>query len=203
MLTVWCYRPLCNHTSAGKVAWTWVGNSTPHILHHHSELTATFRLMFFTHAHIHKNLHHMMWLNLEVISHRLCFHTFSAQVCLNSALLSRFILFDHSCVFVVCVSEAMLHCLYGLQCLRLELNGKRGKKREKKQTVSLHQSWQLLLFHITSSPLVPIFIATHLSPCHHICIHPPANYTAPFPQTTLISNDVFSACVGIRNINGG
>lgn len=47
------------------------------------------------------------------------------------------------------------------------------------------------------------FIATHLSPCHHICIHPPANYTAPFPQTTLISNDVFSACIGIGNINGG
>lgn len=146
----------------------------------------------------------------EAISRRLCSYTFSAQLCLPaqlclySALLSRFILFDHSCVFVVCVSEAMLHCLYGLRCLRLELNGNRKKKRkEAPQPVSLHQSWQLLLFHITRSPLAPIFIATHLSPCHHICIHPPANYTAPFPQTTLISNDVFSACVGIRNINGG
>lgn len=77
------------------------------------------------------------------------------------------------------------------------------KKKEATQPASLHQSWQLLLFHITRSPLVPIFIATHLSPCHHICLHPPANYTSPFPQTTLISSDVFSACVGIRNINGG
>lgn len=151
-------------------------------------------------------------IEFEAISRCLWFHTFSAQVCLPSqvclysALLSRFILFDHSCVFVVCVSEAMLHCLYGLRRLRLELNGNRGggkKEKEAPQPVSLHQSWQLLLFHITRSPLVPIFIATHLSPCHHICIHPPANYTAPFPQTTLISNDVFSACVGIWNINGG
>lgn len=151
-------------------------------------------------------------IEFEAISRCLCFHTFSAQVCLPSqvclysALLSRFILFDHSCVFVVCVSEAMLHCLYGLRRLRLESNGNRGEEKKRKeapQPVSLHQSWQLLLFHITRSPLVPIFIATHLSPCHHICIHPPANYTAPFPQTTLISNDVFSACVGIWNINGG
>lgn len=151
-------------------------------------------------------------IEFEAISRCLWFHTFSAQVCLPSqvclysALLSRFILFDHSCVFVVCVSEAMLHCLYGLRRLRLELNGNRGEEKKRKeapQPVSLHQSWQLLLFHITRSPLVPIFIATHLSPCHHICIHPPANYTAPFPQTTLISNDVFSACVGIWNINGG
>lgn len=104
-------------------------------------------------------------------------------------------------------SKAMLHCLRGLRSLILELNGNLKKKRkEAPQPVSLHQSWQLLLFHITRHPplrLVPVFIAAHLSPCHHICIHPPANYTAPFPQTTLISNDVFSACVGIRNINGG
>lgn len=52
MLTVWCYRPLCNRTSVGKVAWTWVGNSTPHSLLHHSELTATFRLMFFIQSSI-------------------------------------------------------------------------------------------------------------------------------------------------------
>lgn len=123
-----------------------------------------------------------------------------------------FILFDHSCIFGVCVClylcvqvrEAMLQCLYSPHCLRLELNGNRKKKRkEAPQPASLHQSWQLLLFHITRSPLVPNFIATHLNPCHHICLHPPANYIASFPQTTLISNDVFSACVGIRNINGG
>lgn len=132
----------------------------------------------------------------------------SSQVCLHSALLSRFIWFDHSCIFVVYVSESMLHCLYGLRCPRVELNGnwgrkKKSRRKEAPQPVSLYQSWQLLLFHITRSPLVPFFIATHLSPCHHICIHPPANYTAPFPQTTLISSDVFSACVGIQNINGG
>lgn len=152
-------------------------------------------------------------IEFEAISRCLWFHTFSAQVCLPSqvclysALLSRFILFDHSCVFVVCVSEAMLHCLYGLRRLRLASNGNRGgrKKREKKHLSPFHSINHDSSFSSTSlvSPLVPIFIATHLSPCHHICIHPPANYTAPFPQTTLISNDVFSACVGIWNINGG
>ena len=79
------------------------------------------------------------------------------------------------------------------------------KKREKKHLSPFHSINHDSSFSSTSlvPPLIPIFIATHLSPCHHICIHPPANYTAPFPQTTLISNDVFSACVGIRNINGG
>lgn len=156
-------------------------------------------------------------IEFEAISHCLCFYTFSAQVCLPAQVfLYSALLFQVHFVWPlmrfcgVCVrlcvgaSEAMLHCLYGLHCLRLELNVSGEKKRKgAPQPVSLHQSWQLLLFHITRSPLVPIFIATHLSPCHHICIHPPANYTAPFPQTTLISNDVFSACVGIRNINGG
>lgn len=162
----------------------------------------------------------MTWLSLKSLAticasiHFLHKSAFLHKFAFIQHYFSRFILFDHSCVFVVCVcarlcvgaSEwaAMLHCVCGLHCLRLELNAKGKKKRkEAPQPVSLHQSWQLLLFHITRSPLVPIFIATHLSPCHHICIHPPANYTAPFPQTTLISNDVFSACVGIRNINGG
>lgn len=73
-------------------------------------------------------------IEFEAISRCLWFHTFSAQVCLYSALLSRFILFDHSCVFVVCVSEAMLHCLYGLRRLRLELNGNRGEEKRERST---------------------------------------------------------------------
>lgn len=55
---------------------------------------------------------------------------------------SRFILFDHSCVFVVCVfvcgskraSEAMPQCVYGLHRLRLELNVNQEKKKEKRST---------------------------------------------------------------------
>lgn len=76
-----------------------------------------------------------------------------------------------------------------------------GKKREKKHLSSFHSINHDSSFSSTS--LVPIFIGTHLSPCHHICIQLPANYTARFLQTTLISNDVFSDCVGIRNINEG
>lgn len=121
-----------------------------------------------------------------------------------------FILFDHSCIFVVCVCVCLYLCAseggnasVPLQpsLPQIEWESKKKKKREKKHLSPLHSINHDSSFSSTS--LVPIFIATHLNPCHHICLHPPANYIASFPQTTLISNDVFSACVGIRNINGG
>lgn len=125
---------------------------------------------------------------------------------------SRFILFDHSCVSVVCVRLCVEASERGNASQRprpslpqIGVECESEKKREKKHLSPFHSINHDSSFSSTSlvPPLVPIFIATHLSPCHHICIHSPANYTAPFSQTTLISNDVFSACVGIRNKNGG
>lgn len=52
MLTVWCYRPLSDHISVGKVVRTWVGNSTPRHRLHHFELPATHRLVVFIYAWI-------------------------------------------------------------------------------------------------------------------------------------------------------
>lgn len=89
---------------------------------------------------------------------------------------TRLILFGHSCVFVVCVhfrvgaSEAMLGCLCGLRVFTSELN--ENPKKEWKgapQSVSLHQTWRLLLFHITRS-----YFYSHTSQPLSSHLHSPA-----------------------------
>lgn len=135
-------------------------------------------------------------INLEfILSHCLCFDTFSA-LCWNHSS-ADVILFDHFLCFCALSNKMKLHCL---RCLRLLLNVSRvGKGESGSPAISLHQSRQLL-FQITRSLF---FIATPPSPCHHICVHPPANCTARFLQMTLIGNDVFSAQVDIQSINDG
>ncbi len=166
----------------------------------------------------------MEWLSLKPLAAVCASIHFSAQVlpsCTSLPLFSTtfpgsFCLTTHAflrCV-CVCVWERARRCFTASMAFAAsdwswmwigEKKKEKEKKRKKKHLSPFHSINHDSSFSSTSlvPPLVPTFIATHLSPCHHICIHPPANYTAPFPQTTLISNDVFSACVGIRNINGG
>lgn len=137
------------------------------------------------------------------------FYTFCTSLPLSSNTFpGSFSLTTHAflkCVCVcVCRSERARQCLTASAAFNASdwsWMWIGGEKREKKHLSLFHSINHDSSFSSTS--LAPIFIATHLSPCHQICIYPPANYTAPFPQTTLISNDVFSACVGIQNINGG
>lgn len=84
MLTVWCYRPLSNHISIGRVAWTWVGHSSPQRLLHH----CTQQPLGSCFSYIHPlELAPNGVIGFEAISRRLGFLTFPAQVCRHSALL--------------------------------------------------------------------------------------------------------------------
>lgn len=147
MLTVWCYRPLSSHISIGKVVWTWVGISTPHNLLHHCALTATFRLTVFVRIQ-----------SGGAISHSLRFCTCSAHIYLYSALLFHFHFVWPLVHFRgprVCLHSRALHCLLqpSLPLIGVEWESEkreRGRK-EAPQPASLHQWWQLLLFHIARS----------------------------------------------------
>lgn len=68
-----------NCFSIGKVAWTWVGRSTPRSLLHQSAHTATSRLMFFIYPSI--KVGRKWRVESKAIIHHVRY-TFSAQVCL-------------------------------------------------------------------------------------------------------------------------
>lgn len=171
------------------MAWTWVGKSKTQSRPSHQPLgpCLIYTIIEFSIAKASSSL---------CLATVLCFDTFSALCWTHSS--ARVILFDHFLHFAQYQGDAWLPLRPALPRISIRCQSSWERWKE-----ALQPFYSINHDSFYSRSLVSIFIATHPSPCHHICVHPPANYAARFLQMTLIRNYVFSAQADIQSINEG